>query len=146
MITWITYTIDKPTVKLTDLASMYILKAFGEILPTFFSYETKKRPQRTTLIKNTLTELGDKQLEGKPTYKVYSHGLSNHLRQSNGGKYKNREWLYDLHWYTEAEEPYLPISLPLVVECEWNSKRKGDMVKDPYGGIKYDFQKLLACD
>lgn len=146
MTTWTTYTANNPSVKLRDLTSRYIVKALGQTLTTFFSYDTKKqRPQRTTLIKDTLTELGDRKLKGKPPYKVYSHGLSNHLRQSNGGKYKNTEWLYDLHWYTEADEPYLPISLPLVVECEWSPKRKSDR-KVPYSGIKYDFQKLLVAN
>ncbi|MBB4804949.1 hypothetical protein HNP38_000221 [Chryseobacterium defluvii] len=145
MITWTTYTTENPLVKLNDLTSKYIIKALGQALTTFFSFDTTKRPQRTTLIKDTLTELGDKKLNGKPSYKVYSHGLSNHLRQSNGGKYKNTEWLYDLHWYTEADEPYIPTSLPLVVECEWNPKRKGDNIV-PYSGIKYDFQKLLVAN
>lgn len=145
MITWTTYTNATPTIKLNDLISRYIIKEFGSCLTSFFSYDTKKRPQRTTLIKDTLSVLGDKKLKGKPTFKVYSHGLSHHLRQINGGKYKNTEWLYDLHWYTEANEPYLPTGLPLVVECEWNPKRKGDR-KIPYSGIKYDFQKLLVAN
>jgi hypothetical protein len=145
MTSWTKYTTDNPEVKLTDLTSIYIVEALGQILTDFFSYKAKKRPLRTTLVKDTLTELGDKELTGKPSYKVYSHGLSIHLRQSNGGKYKNTEWLYDLHWYTESSEPYLPKSLPLVVECEWNPKRKGDR-EVPYSGIKYDFQKLLVTN
>jgi hypothetical protein len=145
MTSWTTYTKENLNVKTKDLVSKYIVKAIGQSLPTFFSYDTKKRPQRTTLIKDTLTLLGDRELEGKQRYKVYSHGLSLDLRQSHGGQYKNNEWLYDLHWYTEAEEPYLPTSLPLVVECEWNPRKKG-VRKIPYSGIKYDFQKLLVAN
>lgn len=125
--------------------SKYIVEELGKCLNTFFSYDTKRRPQRTTLIKDTLTLLGDRKLKGKESYKVYSHGLSLDLRQSHGGKYKNNEWLYDLHWYTEVEEPFLPTGLPLVVECEWNPRKRG-VRKIPYSGIKYDFQKLLIAN
>jgi hypothetical protein len=145
MIHWTTYTKEKPKIILNDLISKYIVEELGLCLTTFFSYHEKKRPQRTRLIKDTLTLLGDRKLKGKDSYKVYSHGLSLDLRQSQGGKYKNNEWLYDLHWYTEADEPYLPLSLPLVVECEWNPRKRG-VRKIPYSGIKYDFQKLLIAN
>jgi hypothetical protein len=126
--------------------SRYIVEELGSCLTIFYSFKEKKRPQRTTLVKDILSNLGDKILPNKEQFKVYSNGLSKDLRQENGGKFKNREWLYDLHWYTEDEEPYLPIRLPLVVECEWNPKRKGDKKKIPYAGIKYDFQKLLVAN
>lgn len=57
----------------------------------------------------------------------------------------NREWLLDLHWYSEGAEPYSIETLQLAVECEWNPKRKGDS-KVPYSGIKYDFQKLVVTN
>ncbi|HWZ21618.1 MAG TPA: hypothetical protein VNW06_03130 [Cytophagaceae bacterium] len=145
MTNWTTYTSEKPKVKLNNIISKYIIEEIGCSLTKFFSYDIKKRPQRTRLIKETLTNLGDSTLKDKKSFKVYSHGLSNELRQSHGGKYKNVEWLYDLHWYTEADDPYLPTTLPLVMECEWHQKRKGDS-KVPYSGIKYDFQKLLVAN
>ena len=75
---------------------------------------------------DTLSLLGDDdKLKGKESFKVYSHGLSPYLRQSNGGKFKNIELLYDLHWYTEVSDHFLPTRLPLVVECEWNHRKKG---------------------
>ncbi|NCC99696.1 MAG: hypothetical protein EOL95_08380 [Bacteroidia bacterium] len=146
MTNWITYTGDNLNIKLNDLISKYIVEEIGSCLSTFFNFDTKKRPQRTTLIKDKLSKLGDTELLNKEKFKVYSNGLSSDLRQENGGKFKNREWLYDLHWYTEDTEPYLPIRLPLVVECEWDPERKGDIKKVPFGGIKYDFQKLLVAN
>lgn len=109
-------------------------------------YQDDKRKRRTTLIMKTLTLLGDEEVAGKPSYKVYSHSLPEFMRQSHGGKFKNQEFLYDLHWYTESsEDKFLPFSTPLVVECEWNPKKKG--VKGiPFSGIKYDFQKLLMAN
>ena len=81
----------------------------------------------------------------KPSYQVYANGLSDHLTQLNGGDFKNTEWLYDLHWYEDGAEPYTTLCLPLVMECEWNPRRKGDP-KVPFSGIKYDFQKLLVSN
>lgn len=72
--------------------------------------------------------------------------------------FKNTEWLYDLHWYTEQDinkEPYAPISLPLVMECEWGKIRGSDRVKKEfknnkkkflYGEVKFDFQKLVVAN
>lgn len=143
---WLTFTEESPKIKVKDLISKYIIQEFGSFLKSFSKYDTRIRPQRTRLVKDTLTLLSDRELPGKPSYLVCSHGLSDHLRQTNGGKYKNSEWLYDLHWYTEGNEPYSPTSLPLVVECEWNPKKRGEKKKIPYSGIKYDFQKLLIAN
>jgi len=106
----------------------------------FFSRDTKDG-DRTRLIKVALSELGHEM-----DFKVYSNRLPPSLDKENGGEFKNREWLYDLHWYTEDNDThYQPISLPLVVECEWRPKRKEDSII-PYSGYKFDFQKLLVAN
>lgn len=52
--------------------------------------------------------------------------------------------MFDLCWYIEKGHGYLLKSLDLAVEAEWSNKRKED--KDQYGGVKYDFQKLLVAN
>lgn len=146
MTLWEKYTSKKTKVRLTNLISKYIIKELGRNLTDFFRYDT---PQRTRLIKDTLSILGKRKLIGKDSFCVLSHGLSYHLRQSHGGDFSNKEWLYDLHWYTEIKEPYepyMPTSVPLVVECEWTPNRRGEKIQVPYSGVKYDFQKLLVAN
>ncbi|WP_424040231.1 hypothetical protein [Prevotella nigrescens] len=88
-----------------------------------------------------MTNLGDRK-----GYKVYSHSLSEELDNNDVTKFVNREWLFDLCWYKEDETfKYSLKSLDLAVESEWTNKRKEDK-EDPYGGIKYDFQKLLVAN
>ena len=103
-----------------------------------------KERLRTEKLFDLLTELGDKQ-----GYKVYSHSSSDEFRNAPGtgnDKFVNREWLFDLCWYKEDETlKYGLKSLDLAVESEWTNKRKEDK-EDPYGGIKYDFQKLLVVN
>lgn len=103
-----------------------------------------KERLRTEKLFDLLTKLGDKQ-----GYKVYSHSLSDGFRNAPGtgnDKFVNREWLFDLCWYKEDETlKYGLKSLDLAVESEWTNKRKEDK-EDPYGGIKYDFQKLLVVN
>ena len=103
----------------------------------------KERLRKEKLF-DLLTKLGDKQ-----GYKVYSHSLSDGFRNAPGtgnDKFVNREWLFDLCWYKEDETlKYGLKSLDLAVESEWTNKRKEDK-EDPYGGIKYDFQKLLVVN
>lgn len=145
MTTWKAYSAGNTSVQLEDISSKYIVEALGEILKQFFSYEFNQRPQRTALIKSTLANLGNKKLKGKPPYSTYVNGVTNLLGQEDGVKNNHSEWLYDLHWYTDTNEPYLPQCSHLVVECEWNPKRKGER-KVSYNGIKYDFQKLLVAN
>ena len=133
-------------IELKDVLSKIIIKEIGETLDTFFSYKKKSvRPQRTRLIKDTLSLLGHRKLKDKPKYEVYANRLSPNLTQSMGGIFKNSEWLFDLHWYTDGKNPYTTLTLPLVMECEWQQKRKGDKV-NKFSGIKYDFQKLLVAN
>ena len=124
----------------------YIIHELAACTELFFGCKQAIIGQRTKLIKDRLSLLGAKSLKNKPSYKVYANRISEYLRQSHGGKFKNVEWLYDLHWYTEAEDDdYIPTGLPLVVECEWSSYKPKDG-RIPFGAIKYDFQKLLVCN
>ena len=151
---WHTFTIGDQNEPPADLDSIskLIVKTLGACLEEFFRNDKKRR--RTTLIMEKLTLLGDQRRGAKPHFKVYSHGLSDKfLKRHKKRKFKNREWLYDLHWYLDHKKHryqrkrfgYQPERLPLVVECEWSKKRKGDG-EDSYGGIKYDFQKLLVTN
>ena len=141
MNTWIKYTKNAPKVELSDLTSEKIVMKIGSCLDDFLRCDTTDG-QRTERIKAALTELGR-----TLNYKVEANRLPAHMRQSHGGQEKNTEWLYDIHWYEEVEDDdYMPTSLPLVVECEWNPKRNGERKQVPYSGIKYDFQKLLIAN
>lgn len=59
------------------------------------------------------------------------------------------EWLYDLVCYRYGNEHYALNDTILVMESEWKGKRyasnKNDD-EDPYGEVKFDFQKLLLAN
>lgn len=119
-----------------------ILIDFSSINKNFFSIKKNINSKRTRLLKKSLALLGD-----KLGYKVYCNGLPTSLRTKDNGRFKNVEWLYDVHWYTEKKSSYYsPETLPLIVECEWQNKRKGDTSNQPFSAIKYDFQKLLVTN
>lgn len=139
-INWDLYSPGEP-IKVMEELSWEIIEAFSKDLHEFFEFgNMKRRPQRTRWVKDKLALLGDHK-----GYKVYANGLSPELKPLKGGTFKNAEWLYDLHWYTEGKQHYTTTTLPLVMECEWQSERKGDR-KKPFSGIKYDFQKLLVTN
>ncbi len=121
----------------SDIATA-IINCLGEKTSLFFSYLI--RPERTRFVKRELIKLGH-----KSGFKVYANGLTNEDLIEIDEEFVNREWLYDIHWFTNGKEPYSVESLPLVVECEWNPRRKGDG-KIPYSGVKYDFQKLVVAN
>lgn len=153
--------------KLSDLNSKLIIKSLGNALTQRLKKETALRgkgPTVTNQIMEALTLLGDQKRGIKPHYRVYSHGLSGpfqrkHTKFQNGKrrkKFRNVEWLYDLHWYREIVPTCYKLSqMPLVAESEWewirNEERKKNKKKkhkgdDPYGAVKYDFQKLLVAN
>lgn len=120
---------------LTDGLSIIIGAEIGELSDEFFSYEGPKlRPRQTRLIKDKLSLLGKRPLRVKPEYKVYANGISEDLRQENKGHFRIAEWLYDMHWYLDGDEPYTTTVVPLVMECEWDPVHRKDRKK-----IKYDF-------
>lgn len=137
---WLEYKVGKKS-GAKHRVSRIIIREIAKATTLFFGYETKIRPERTRLIKDRLALLGHNRFG----YKVYANGLSPELRQLNGGTFKNTEWLYDLHWYIEGKNPYTTTRLPLIMECEWQQKRRGDS-KVAFSGIKYDFQKLLISN
>ncbi|WP_455088434.1 hypothetical protein [Porphyromonas endodontalis] len=127
-----------------------IIERLGkDVSESFYSLKSPitKPGERTTKLFEVLTLMGDEK-----GYKVYSHSLSEnfmkeHKNEKGEPKFVNREWLYDLLWYTEDNnEGYCPIDFPLIVESEWGKRRKEDKNGDPYSGIKYDFQKLLLSN
>jgi len=114
-----------------------IVNTFGMLVEDFYA---QRRPIRTRAVKLSLINLGH-----QLGYKVYANGLQPEDIQKVDQPFVNKEWLFDLHWYTDDNDPYTVKSLPLVVECEWNPKRKGDS-RIFYSGVKYDFQKLLVSN
>lgn len=59
------------------------------------------------------------------------------------------EWLYDLVCYRYGNEHYALNDTILVMESEWKGKRyasNNNDEEDPYGEVKFDFQKLLLAN
>jgi hypothetical protein len=127
----------KKLIKKSSDDSNKIINSLGALADNFFE---QCRPVRTRAVKLNLVKLGH-----ELGYKVYANGLIPEDMAFINRPFVNREWLFDLHWYTDGIEPYTIKSLPLAVECEWNPKRKGDG-KVLYSGVKYDFQKLLVTN
>lgn len=143
---WIQFSSTKK-LKVSNLLSKLIIREIGELAQEYYGFTGKAiRPRQTRLIKDRLSHLGRKQMKGKPSYQVYANGISENLRQENGGPFRNAEWLYDMHWYLDGKEPYTTTEVPLVMECEWNPVHRKDRKKVPFSGIKYDFQKLLLAN
>lgn len=141
MSSWSKFTSTNTPLNLRDRLSKAIITELGKANIEFFSITTSRRPNRTRFIKDKIALLG----HHKFGYKVYANGLSKNLIQTEGGIFKNREWMFDLHWYTEGIDPYTTIQLPLVMECEWQQKDRRDRTI-AFSGIKYDFQKLLIAN
>ncbi len=72
-----------------------------------FSSHGAKGEERTILIKVALCELGHQIPDADRHFKVYANRLPPNMLQINGGEYISREWLYDLHWYTETDDVQL---------------------------------------
>lgn len=132
-----------------ELARQIIEKLAKEVSKSFYSPDTPiiKRGERTTKLFEALTLMGNEK-----EYKVYSHSLSKEFmdkykNEKGDSKFVNREWLYDLLWYREDNDGgYFPLDFPLIVESEWENRRREDKKGDRYSGIKYDFQKLLLSN
>lgn len=112
-------------------------------------FEKESKKDKTKFVKRILVNLGhDNGL------KVYTNGfdieeveeISKHNIFEIGGKFVNREWLYDLHWYRDiVTTDFISKRFILACECEWAKGRKPNFnqsLKD----IGYDFQKLLFCN
>ncbi len=82
----------------------------------------------------------------KRKYKVYANGFSQVEVDAIGSGFVNKEWLYDVHLYTDVKgEDYMPELFLLACECEW-SKHNSKNWKQNFKDIGYDFQKLLFCN
>jgi hypothetical protein len=149
-----------PKVKGLSKLSRCIVKRLRSDLESFFEKSKSRNPrsEQTKHIMDALLILGKDGLAGEQEFKGMTNTLSNYLKQGYTGpkkslnfpqryrgQFKKIEWLYDLHWFKEGGS-YRMTSLPLVVECEWAYKRKGDEDKDDYSAVKWDFQKLLVAN
>ena len=146
---WVLYK-DGENINVDNKLARQIIEKFAkEVLTSFYSSDSPiiKRGERTTKIFEVLTLMGDDK-----KYKVYSHSLSKEFidkykNEKGNSKFVNREWLYDLLWYKEDnDEGYCPTEFSLIVESEWEKRRREDKRGDPHSGIKYDFQKLLLSN
>ena len=140
MFQWPEYQVTE-SINVKTAMSRVLIQEMANLKSQFFALSSDKRRERTRLIKDRLHQLAKR----KYKFKAYGHGLSAHLTQDAGGEFKNREWMYDIHWYTEGRQPYTTIRLPLVMECEWEQKRPADKI-NAFSAIKWDFQKLLIAN
>lgn len=123
-----------------------IIKALYSGKDYFFSLPTET--EQTQFIKSVLKNLGHSK-----DFKVYANRQL--LDDSDTVPFVNKEWHYDIHWYTDKDYIF-PISLPLVAECEWRyhmekAVKDGEYYREdgkklPYSAVRYDFQKLLVSN
>ena len=103
---------------------------------------------QTNFIKYILIQVG---LENE--FWVYANKMKEYenefyeKQENKINKFKNKEWLYDIHWYKDSiDDFYMPIAFTLAVECEWQYKRHNDKSGKGFSAVKYDFQKLLITN
>lgn len=133
--------------KTIDLKHKYsdkIVLLFDKLSNEYFKTIKESRKPRTNLIKYNLVKLGH--ILG---YRVYANGLTKEQLEEQKEKYDfiNREFLFDIHWYTDkSNEHYMPETLSLVAESEIGDRRKGDKSKIKNPAVMFDFQKLLVTN
>lgn len=118
------------------------LELIQYVLPRMIEQQTSHdRKPTTQCIKSVLAILGS-----ELGYKVYANRLPCCICEKYN--FVNREWMYDLIWYKDAEDKYYISEFNLAVESELNGKQNSKVRKqdddDPIGAVKYDFQKLLV--
>ncbi len=128
---------------------------------------------KTQTIKVALTKLGHdmglyvytNKLTQEQIMEIDEHLKAIGRYDPNKNGFNCSEWLFDIHWYTDADnEFYMPRTLDMVCEIEWHKTRKisffckQDLIikyrikkerkSEEYqlSGIKYDFQKLLVTN
>lgn len=131
--------------KSTQFHQDIIINSFKNNTDIFPEKGRQYGQRQTEKIKFLLTQLGLKN-----GYWVYANRLTEYQgffekQQINrNNKFKNKEWLYDLHWYKDSSDKYYtPVNFALAVECEWRNKRYLDKSGMAFSAVKYDFQKLL---
>jgi len=131
--------------ELPDAYSNLIIQTLASLIDEFYSFGYQSYSSKTRLIKDKLCLLGKEQHVAKPEQKAYSNRISPEQTQKYNGPFKDREWMYDLHWYTELNDShYMPTELSLAVECEWHKNRENRKIS--FSSVKYDFQKLLVTN
>lgn len=121
--------------------SRQIIKAFVDLSRNYIFEKKNARRPNSRIIKYTLSKLGQ-----ESSFRVYANGLSEEQQKELFDQYQfvNREFLYDIHWYTDVEnEYYMPERVILIGESELGDRRKGDKSGEKNPAIKFDFQKLL---
>jgi hypothetical protein len=134
---WKNYYEIKDELNHYDNYTKQIVDSFGISLNGFFG---KNRSEKTQLLKAKLTEVGR-----KLGFKSYSNKLPLEMTQAGGGEEKNKEWMWDIHWFTEDEKiSYTPITIPMVGEIEWDNNKDNRAI--PYSSVMDDFQKLVVSN
>lgn len=141
---------EQLSLKSKDNFQEEILFRLKEKIGTDFFPTKGKRfgSHQTQLIKYQLVDLGlDK------GYWVYANRLNacqgefDEKQKGKANVFKNREWLYDIHWYKDSlSKHYTTVEYVLVVECEWLTNRVDDTSGKSFSAVKYDFQKLLVSN
>lgn len=106
--------------------------------------------QNTRKLKSAIAKLGLERFR----YSCYTNRISdcvdNRKAENPHHYFTKREWLYDLIWFEDDEEPgkeYYIKSFPLALESEWQWYRNKAKIKGvPYAAVKYDLQKLFVCN
>ena len=114
---------EKRELKSDDSYSELIIKALGADLHGFFA---KTDGEKTKHIMDALSLLGDNGLDQH--FKVLSNKFTPGLKPKTG-EFLRKEWLYDLHWFTDSGG-YKLTRLPLAVECEWRWIRKDGQAQE----------------
>lgn len=138
---------EEELIWLSNRNASEIVSRLGMIRSDIFREE---RTVRTRLIKKNLIILGN-----SLNYKVCANNLSKEDQIEIEKPYLQRELLYDLVWCTECEH-FIMNEMQLAVECEWSHRWKSSrkleydsiwgLREASFSGIKYDFQKLVACN
>ena len=128
-----------------------ILKSLNGIKHDFSAKKKMTRAVKAAIV-SLGHELGHKVYARVFTEKEWTAWSDKNIKKLIGRKkseFRNKEWLYDVHWYQDIDNPdndqalhFIPISFELACECEW-SKNKAKSLNQNKKDIGYDFQKLL---
>jgi hypothetical protein len=136
---WLSY--NKNNLKRENSLESEIIVDLGALTEDILSNESKKK--LTNKVKRSLIYLAHADTN---KFKAYANGFSKLDVEEIGNDFVNREWLFDVHFYTDVEgSDFMPSKFILACECEW-SKNKSKNWKRNFSDIGYDFQKLLFCN
>jgi hypothetical protein len=128
-----------------------ILRRLIEIEHVFDAKKKMTKDVKAAIV-NLGHDLGHKVYARIFTKEQWSQANDKSVQEIVGRKkteFKNKEWLYDVHWYRDIDNKdndsalhYIPTTFELACECEW-SKNEAKSIKQNKKDIGYDFQKLL---